>query len=33
MAHFNTTTGAVFIPEIWSEAIYKYFEAGLKLRS
>tara|TARA_R100001463_G_scaffold32022_6_gene71939 strand:+ start:275 stop:1138 length:864 start_codon:yes stop_codon:yes gene_type:complete len=32
MAHFNTTTGAVFIPEIWSEAIYKYFEAGLKLR-
>jgi len=32
MAHFNTTTGDVFIPEIWSEAIYKYFEAGLKLR-
>jgi hypothetical protein len=33
MAHFNTTTGAVFIPEIWSEAIYKYFEAKLKLRN
>jgi len=32
MAHFNTTTGAVFIPEIWSEAIYKYFDASLKLR-
>jgi hypothetical protein len=32
MAHFNTTTGAVFIPEIWSEAIFKYFEAKLKLR-
>lgn len=32
MAHFNTTTGDVFIPEIWSEAIYKYFEATLKLR-
>ena len=33
MAFFNTTTGEVFIPEIWSEAIYKYFEAKLKLRN
>ena len=32
MAHFNTTTGAVFIPEIWSEAIFKFFDAKLKLR-
>lgn len=32
MAHFNTTTADVFIPEIWSEAIYKYFDATLKLR-
>ena len=32
MAHFNTTTGAVFIPEIWSEAIFKFFNAKLKLR-
>ena len=32
MALFNTTTGAVFIPELWAEPIYKFFLANLKLR-
>tara|TARA_Y100001963_G_scaffold23448_1_gene31100 strand:+ start:5467 stop:6333 length:867 start_codon:yes stop_codon:yes gene_type:complete len=33
MAYLDTTVGANFIPEIWAEPIYKYFEAKLKLRS
>ena len=32
MAYLDTTTGANFIPELWAEPIYKYFEAKLKLR-
>ena len=32
MAYLDTTTGGVFIPELWAEPIYKYFEASLKLR-
>ena len=32
MAYLDTTTGANFIPEIWAEPIYKYFEAKMKLR-
>jgi len=32
MAYLDTTTGAAFIPELWAEPIYKYFEAKLKLR-
>ena len=32
MAYLDTTTGANFIPELWAEPIYKYFEANLKLR-
>ena len=26
MAYLDTTTGANFIPELWAEPIYKYFE-------
>tara|TARA_Y100001973_G_C5162120_1_gene314111 strand:- start:529 stop:1392 length:864 start_codon:yes stop_codon:yes gene_type:complete len=33
MAYLDTTTGAAFIPELWAEPIYKYFEANLKLRN
>ena len=32
MAYLDTTTGANFIPELWAEPIYKYYEAALKLR-
>tara|TARA_Y100001938_G_scaffold102324_1_gene139790 strand:+ start:263 stop:1129 length:867 start_codon:yes stop_codon:yes gene_type:complete len=32
MAYLDTSTGANFIPEIWAEPIYKYFEAKMKLR-
>ena len=32
MAYLDTTTGAAFIPELWAEPIYKYYEAALKLR-
>jgi len=32
MAYLDTTTGAAFIPELWAEPIYKFFEAKLKLR-
>ena len=33
MAYLDTTTGAVFIPEIWSEPIYKFMFAELKLKN
>tara|TARA_Y100000004_G_scaffold46150_2_gene50657 strand:+ start:155 stop:1018 length:864 start_codon:yes stop_codon:yes gene_type:complete len=33
MAYLDTTTGAAFIPELWSDPIFKYFEAKLKLRN
>ena len=32
MAFLDKTTGAEFIPELWAEPIYKYYEAALKLR-
>ena len=32
MAYLDTTTGANFIPELWAQPIYKYYEAALKLR-
>ena len=32
MAYLDRTTGQNFIPELWAEPIYKYFEANLKLR-
>ena len=32
MAYLDTTTGANFIPELWADPIFKYFEAKLKLR-
>jgi len=33
MAYLDTTTGANFIPELWSEPIYKFFFRKLKLRN
>ena len=30
MAYLDTTTGANFIPELWAEPIFKFYERKLK---
>ena len=33
MAYLDTTTGANFIPELWAEPIFKFYERKLKLKN
>tara|TARA_Y100000592_G_scaffold98324_1_gene171133 strand:+ start:1137 stop:2003 length:867 start_codon:yes stop_codon:yes gene_type:complete len=33
MAYLDSTTGANFIPELWSEPIFKFYERKLKLKN